>query len=358
LNILGFKVAERKKNEVIKARQWKLRLAVTGAILQTVSSQIPAVLQVTRLEYLLPRVPESTAAWWSQIEIPSRRILSTAAAICLSALPVLEKTVLGKDNIAARIESKIVSEMLDSEIQKSLARVGPYRNRDRDATEKFIEKILQIEELSTKINPEQALSVEESQEGIGRIRGGRPSGMLVSRWRLPSIFRSENKVDTRKLPEICKNCRNYKERYIKLRLESMIKKRLQSAKRLENLIKYYKGWESGFQIGAVLLSIINGSNGSNAGVWITALLAASGAFSTHIHANQIDKQAGDLYGLVVIPLKRRMRMREKLLIKNGAELPDDWDSFVEDCEHILLSQTLQWSSIVSKTAENNEGSAP
>ena len=95
-------------------------------------------------------------------------------------------------------------------------------------------------------------------------------------------------------------------------------------------------------------------------MWITALLAASGAFSTHIHANQIDKQAGDLYGLVVIPLKRRMRMREKLLIKNGAELPDDWDSFVEDCEHILLSQTLQWSSIVSKTAEagNNEGSAP
>jgi len=41
-------------------------------------------------------------------------------------------------------------------------------------------------------------------------------------------------------------------------------------------------------------------------------------------------------------------MREKLLIKNGAELSDDWDaSFVEDCEHILLSQTLQWSSIVS-----------
>jgi len=113
--------------------------------------------------------------------------------------------------------------------------------------------------------------------------------------------------------------------------------------------KFCKGWESGFQIGAGFLGIlINGSNGSNAGVWITALLAASGAFSTHIHANQIDNQAGDLYGLVVIPLKRWMRMREKLLIKNGAELSDDWDaSFVEDCEHILLSQTLQWSSIVS-----------
>ena len=313
------------------------------------------MLQVTRLGSLLHKVPEATA-WWVNIEIPSRRILSTAGAICLSALPILEKTVLSKDNVAARIESRIVSEMLDSEIQKSLARVFPYRNRDRDATENFIERILQIEELSTKINPEQALSVEESE--IGRISGS-PSRMLVSRWRLPGILRSENKVDARKLPKIGEeDCGDYKERYLKVRLESMIEKRLKSAKRLEGFSNYYKGWESGFQIGAVLLGIINGSNGSNAGVWITALLAASGALSTHIHANQIDKQAGDLYALVIIPLKRRMRMREILLIKNEAESSDDWDSFVEDCEHILLSQTLQWSSIVSKTAENNEGSAP
>ena len=205
--------------------------------------------------------------------------------------------------------------------------------------------------MSTKINPEQALSIEE---GIGRISGS-SSRMLVSRWRLPSIFRSENKVDTRKLPEFNEDCRDYKERYLKLRLEPIIEKRLKSAKKLEGLSTYYKGWETKFQIGAALLGLVNGSNGSNCGVWITAMLAAAGSLGTHIHANQIDKQAGDLYGLVVIPLKRRMKKRERNIVMNGGiESPEDWDAFVEECEQILLAQTMSWSTVVLKGPESSD----
>jgi len=275
-------------------------------------------------------------------------------AISLAALPVMDKTVLNKDNVAARVDSRIVSEMLDSEIQKALARVGPYRERDANATEKFIDKILKIEEMSTHINPERALSIEESQKGIG---AGSARQVSTGTWILPRIFRSTKKVDTRKLPEFNEDCRDYKERYIKVRLEPIIEKRLKSAKKLEGLATYYKGWETAFQIGAALLGLVNGSNGSNCGVWITAMLAASGSLGAHIHANQIDKQAGDLYGLVVIPLKRRMKKRERnIVLKGGIESPEDWDAFVEECEQILLAQTMSWSTVVLKGPEGSDGS--
>jgi hypothetical protein len=354
---VGFKVAENKRNELVFARQWKLRLAIAGAVLQTISSQVPTSLHATRLGTLFHSAQPSNV-WWVNIEIPSRRILSTVGAISLAALPVMDKTVLNKDNVAARVDSRIVSEMLDSEIQKALARVGPYRERDADSTITFIDRILQIEEMSAHISPARALSIEESQKGIGA-----GSGRKVSRWILPRIFRSAKKVDTRKLPKLGEEyCGDYKERYLKLRLEPIIEKRLQSAKKLEGLATYYKGWETTFQIGAALLGLVNGSNGSNCGVWITAMLAASGSLGAHIHSNQIDKQAGDLYGLVVIPLKHRLKKRERnIVLKGGIESPGDWDAFVEECEQILLAQTMSWSTVVLKGPEGsdqNEEGAP
>jgi hypothetical protein len=356
---VGFKVAENKRNELVYARQWKLRLAIAGAVLQTISSQVPAALQITRLGTIF-HMAQPSNVWWVNIEIPSRRILSTVGAICLAALPIMDKTVLNDDNMAARVESRVVSEMLDSEIQKALARVGPYRERDANAIEKFIDKILKIEEMSTHINPERALSIEESQKGI---RAGSVRQVSTGTWILPRIFRSAKKVDTRKLPKLGEEyCGDYKERYLKLRLEPIIEKRLQSAKKLEGLATYYKGWETTFQIGAALLGLVNGSNGSNCGVWITAMLAASGSLGAHIHANQIDKQAGDLYGLVVIPLKRRIKKRERnIVMKGGIESPDNWDAFVEECEQILLAQTMSWSTVVLKGPEGsdqNEDGAP
>jgi len=350
-----FKVAENKRNELLNARKWKLRLAITGAVLQTISSQVPAALQVTRLGTLFHSVQPSNI-WWVNIEIPSRRILSTVGAICLGALPIMDKTVLNEENMAARVDSRVISEMLDSEIQKSLARVGPYRERDANATVKFIDSILKIEEMGTHISPERALSIEESQKGVGV-----GSGRRVSRWNLPRNFRSAKKVDTRKLPECNEDCRDYKERYLKLRLEPIIEKRLKSAKKLEGLSIYYKGWETKFQIGAALLGLINGSNGSNYGVWITAMLSAAGSLGTHIHSNQIDKQAGDLYSLVVTPLKHRLKKRARNIVMKGEESPDDWDAFVEECEEILLAQTMSWSTHVLKGPENsdqNEEGAP
>jgi hypothetical protein len=349
----GFKVAENKKNELLNARKWKLRLAIAGAVLQTISSQVPTSLQATRLGTLFHSAQPSNV-WWVNIEIPSRRILSTVGAICLGALPIMDKTVLNEENMAARVESRVVSEMLDSEIQKALARVGPYRERDADATVKFIDRILQIEEMSTHISPARALSIEESQKGIEAGSGRQVS---IGTWSLPRIFRSAKKVDTRKLPEFNEDCRDYKERYLKLRLEPIIEKRLKSAKKLEGLSTYYKGWETKFQIGAALLGLVNGSNGSNCGVWITAMLSAAGSLGTHIHANQIDKQAGDLYGLVVIPLNHRLKKRERNIVMNGGiESPGDWDAFVEECEQILLAQTMSWSTVVLKGPESSDGS--
>jgi len=299
-------IALNKEKEVTTARVSALYLTVIGAGLQTLGSQI------------------ATTGW----------ICSVSGGIFLGLVPIITSKFLNKNSVADRANSRLIAELLQSEVHKSLAKVEPYgkhirRGFNLKETAHRITESLMSDDLSNHL-----LVVNANDEEIPRV----PDDSDYKTW------------------------------YIEKRLDHAIALKKNNA---EMKLRYSRGYKViQFTLSTIggLIGIVGGAmRGSGAkeeivniiqgkiGVWVSVIAAASAAISAHLQSTKLDEEATRLV-YTVRRLEEHEEWRSIELLQRGKrkqETAKEWNNFVSYCEALLNCQSLPWGSIINCTNGGN-----
>ena len=299
-------IALNKEREVTTARVCALYLTVIGAGLQTLGSQI------------------ATTGW----------ICSVSGGIFLGLVPIITSKFLNKNSVADRANSRLIAELLQSEVHKSLAKVEPYgkhirRGFNLKETAHRITESLMSDDLSNHL-----LVVNANDEEIPRV----PDDSDYKTW------------------------------YIEKRLDHAIALKKNNA---EMKLRYSRGYKViQFTLSTIggLIGIVGGAmRGSGAkeeivniiqgkiGVWVSVIAAASAAISAHLQSTKLDEEATRLV-YTVRRLEEHEEWRSIELLQRGKrkqETAKEWNNFVSYCEALLNCQSLPWGSIINCTNGGN-----
>jgi len=297
------KLALNKQNEVATARVSALYLTVLGAGLQTLGSQI-------------------IATGW---------ICSVSGGLCLGLVPIITSKFLSKNSVADRGNSRLIAELLQSEVHRSLANVEPYGNHIRRGynlkeTANRITDYLMSDDLSNQL-----LVVDINKEELPRV----PDDSDYKTW------------------------------YIEKRLDHAIALRKSDAESMLRRSRCFKAIQFTLSTIGGLIGIVGGAmSGSGAnkdivnmvqgklGVWVSVIAAASAAISAHCQSTKLDEEATRLVH-TVRRLEEHEEWRNIELLQRGKrkkETVKEWNHFVNYCEALLNCQSLPWGSIINCTS--------
>jgi hypothetical protein len=299
-------IALTKEKEVTTARVCALYLTVIGAGLQTLGSQI------------------ATTGW----------ICSVSGGMFLGLVPIITSKFLNKNSVADRANSRLIAELLQSEVHKSLAKVEPYGNH--------IRRGFNLKEMAHRIT-ESLMSDDLSNQLLG--------------------INNENE----EIPRVPDDS-DYKTWYIEKRLDHAIAlKRSDAAIKLRHsrgfkviqftlstaggLIGIVGGAMSGSGARAEIVNIIQG----RLGVWVSVIAAASAAISAHLQSTKLDEEATRLV-YTIRRLEEHEEWRSVELLQRGKRKKEtslEWNNFVNYCETLLNCQSLPWGSIINCTSCGN-----
>lgn len=304
-------LALNKENEVATARVSALYLTVIGAGLQTLGSQIG-----------LQTLGSQIATGW---------ICSVSGGICLGLVPIITSKFLSKNSVADRGNSRLIAELLQSEVHRSLANVEPYGNH--------IRRGYNLKETASRI-ADSLMSDDLSNQ------------LLVV------------DIDKEELPRVPDDS-DYKTWYIEKRLNHAIALRKCDAENMLRRSQCYKAFQFTLSTIGGLIGIVGGAmSGSGAnqdivnivqgklGVWVSVIAAASAAISAHCQSTKLDEEATRLVH-TVRRLEEHEEWRSIELLQRGKrkmETVKEWNNFVNYCEALLNCQSLPWGSIINCTS--------
>lgn len=304
-------LAMRKEQEVHRARISALYLTVIGAGLQTIGSQI------------------ANKGW----------ICSVSGGTCLGLVPIITSKFLHKNNIADKSNSRLIADLLRSEVFKSFAKVEPYGSHVRRGHN--------LKEVANRIT-ESLMSEDLSNEL-----------MIV-------------KFKERQLPRIPDDY-SYKSWYIENRLKTAISQKRKIAGKKLQYSRCYKVIQFTLSTLGGLIGIVGGSiSGSSAkqpivsmiqgrlGVWVSVIAAAYAAIFAHCESAKLDEDVSRLFQ-TVRRLEEHEESRDLELLQGGrlrSESEADWNAFVCYCEALLNCQFLPWGNSIFINCTKNKNAQP
>lgn len=291
-------LAARKEQEVNTARISALYLAVVGAGLQTLGSQIASI------------------GW----------ICSVSGGTCLGLVPIITSKFLNKNNVADKLNSRLIADLLRSEVYKSLAKVEPYGSHVRRG-HNLKEVASRITESFTSDDLSNELMVVKFEEKLlPRV----PDDYSYKTWYVENRLKNAVNVKRKKAEKKLQRSRFYK--VIQFTLST-----------IGGLIGIVGGSISGSSEKQEKLSIIQGK----LGVWVSVIAAAYAAISAHCESTKLDEEVSRLFH-VVRHLEEHEEWRNLEILQGGklkAESEVEWNAFVGYCEALLNCESLPWGGV-------------
>jgi len=291
-------LAARKEQEVNTARISALYLAVVGAGLQTLGSQIASI------------------GW----------ICSVSGGTCLGLVPIITSKFLNKNNVADKSNSRLIADLLRSEVYKSLAKVEPYGSHVRRG-HNLKEVASRITESFTSDDLNNELMVAKFQEKLlPRV----PDDYSYKTWYVENRLKNAVHVKRKKAEKKLQRSRFYKVTQFTLST-------------IGGLIGIVGGSISGSSEKQEKLSIIQGK----LGVWVSVIAAAYAAISAHCESTKLDEEVSRLFH-VVRRLEEHEEWRNLEILQGGklkAESEVEWNAFVGYCEALLNCESLPWGGV-------------
>lgn len=291
-------LAARKEQEVNTARISALYLAVVGAALQTLGSQI------------------ASKGW----------ICSVSGGTCLGLVPVITSKFLNKNNIADKSNSRLIADLLRSEVYKSLAKVEPYGSHSRRG-HKLKEVASRITESFTSDDLSNELMVVNFEEKyLPRV----PDDYSYKAWYVENRLKSAVSLKRKRAEKKLRRSRCYK--VLQFTLST-----------IGGLIGIVGGSISGSSAKQNVVSIIQGK----LGVWVSVIAAAYAAISAHCESTKLDEEVSRLFH-VVRHLEEHEEWRNLEILQGGklkTESEVEWNAFVGYCEALLNCESLPWGGV-------------
>ena len=147
--------------------------------------------------------------------------------------------------------------------------------------------------------------------------------------------------------------------YIELRVNPTIELYHKQAAKKERMSKFYKSLRSFFLGASSLFGLVSSANKgktkggldgtilSKVGPWATVMTTMAGAVGAHIEAWRFDDACSEA-------------LKAARDLENIKVLPDDFETFVTECESVISAKTKNWVSLNKKrtaTPNKNAGGA-
>jgi len=286
------RIANNARGEITNAQNAVIYFSIIGAACQALSTLL------------------DTYAWAA----------SSFGAICLAIVPVLKVTVLNKEKLNDRIDSRLLAEKLKALVYKVLVGVQDPK------------------ELVTNWND---------------IKHEHINSRLI-------LLLAATSGDEKKIPRVPAD-QTPKEWYVKKRISREIEYRQEKIEELSKSILKLARTELQLTVAAAIMgaaSTIKDAGGtmaeylqSSIGIWVAVITTASASLSTHIATSKAEAMVGKLSRAKE---KLEAEQRRYKLYYSSDTGDDNWAEIVSNCEKALLEQAMEWKHLELKKPNEDD----